>query len=1032
MARIPGNQSIDRNPKSNSRSVVPAPNDPRPQVEMEAAQRELGANVNQAQAIGGAITTAGKLAKDVADRWEDNTIYHKTIDLEKKWEQRLIEARQNIDPTREDYAKEFEVEFHNEAYEFIQSLPEEKKNAVDRQLRSFMEQQLGQLNSWAATARNQIAGTMLEDTIDELVKSFANHERDQFGNVISGRSFDDMNERVQHAIRIAPMDKFERRTALNNWRKRAPELLASKLIELDPRDAVVQLRSVKSLQGRNYQEDQLLSVLIDVESGGDPNAVSGAGAVGLMQVLPATAEIIAPQINDTDFPTGGSTEEITEYLKRPGKNREYGEFYLKQQMDAFNGEIKAALIAYNAGPGVARQWIASGRNDSTLPDETRAYTKRILDRITIPPPFQFDFGSSVMTKGIFISDHYNWDDVAKGRKEIDFSLPGVLDSVTDILNDSLKLTKREGKREQSLSNAGVVIDVTGLDKGKKSRIVATLTKSGAKRIEQHGDRILVDWGKGSGVFKVNEGSQWFTEGIETGLGSLGTIVTSVGPNNPIFTDLPHERLLYWQDQANKRWGDVVAAALPSEIKAIEETGQGTGELQMPFDRQIMSGEQKIDYDIAQPTHQLLQSLKAAPLTQQAQLAEAARPAPGSPNYDKRTKIYERGIEYIEQAMKEFEEDPAQRVIDEAEDFHAGNPLADQWKNAVATNNIFAVNQAAIALMNEQRSKGVEEHRIRPYTNEYMQPLVNALNDKTKSHKERIEPVIEVIRSWQNPADRRRVFAQMHDLGLAKGMSASIRAAMRGDDKASRHIAESALADRAELGEEDAVDIRVQVDDVFGVGGTGHAYYTLGVHNAANRAWRDMEYDAFYKSAVVYVRDGMNVDDAVEQTIKDFFDDGTLLTDGGAIDQYEVYVPPAYDAKAIKRAMRPQRTRIGGWLVPVGSDTSPLMDRYRKAMETTMQEAMKKVKSDFANHPDKHAEIAEREGLMKQRIEYITTFGIFRSVGDRVGLYVPDQARFVGEYELRQYSEPDRYLGQVLKEQPLLIPMNDVQQLGMKP
>ena len=1043
MARIPGNQSINRSPTNNTRSVVPAPSDPRPQAEMNVAQRELSSNVNQAEAIGGAITTAGQLAGEAASRWEDNTIFHRMVDFENSWEQRLLEARENIDPTKEDYAKQFEDEFFNEASQFVASLPETKKNAADRQLRQFQQQSFSQLHSWASQARGDLAVTALSQTLDGLKKSYMNHERDAAGNVISGRDFQSMYDRGVEAIRISPLDTVEKRQAYINFDKQSAEWLAQKEIEIDVRDAVVQLRSVTTIQGRNYQEDKLFSAVVAVESSGNPTAVNErSGAVGLMQVLPETAKTIAKEIDDTDFPTNGSIEEITEYLKRPGKNREYGEYYLKKQLDTF-GDNETALVAYNAGPGNARKWLNAGRDYSVLPmqEETEPYVKRILDRITTPPPFQFDFGSNVMTKGIFISDHYSWNDIAKGKKEVDFSLPGVLDSVTDALGYPLKLTKRDGARERSLSNAGVVVDVSGLSSGKKTRITALLTKSGAKRVEQNGDRILVDWGEGDGVFKIDKGSQWFTEGVETGLGQLGTIITTKGPNNPIFARMDHDRLEFWRDQANKAWKSEVEAQLPSEIMSIEETGQGTGELQMPFDRQIMDEEMQLDYDIAQPTHQLLQQLKAAPLTQQMAIAEAARPAPGAPNYDKLTKIYERGIEYIQQSMDEFEKDPAQRIIDESEDFHGGNLLADQWKNAIASNNILIVNQASIALMNEQRAKGIEEHRIRPYTNEYMQPLVNALNDKTKDHKARTEPVIEVIKSWQNPADQRKVFAQMHHLGLADGMSASIRAAMRGDDKASRHIAEAALADRAEMGDEDNVDIRLSVDEVFGLGGVGHAYYTLGVHNVANRAWRDMEYDAFYKSAVLYVRDGMSVDAAVNQTVKDFFNDGSLLMDRGA-DQFEVYVPPAHNSDLIYKAMtRSVDTDDYGSI-------SPLMDHYRKAMEATMQTAMVRVRADFANHPDGKAEIANREGLMKQRIEYLTTFGIFRSVGDKIGLYIPDQARFVGEYELMQFVKApareddadvdippdpnltyDRYLGWIPKERPLLVPMNEVEQIG---
>lgn len=92
---------------------------------------------------------------------------------------------------------------------------------------------------------------------------------------------------------------------------------------------------------------QLLPHLIQQESGGNPNAVSPKGAMGLTQVMPATAR-------DPGFgvrPLGDSS---------PEENVRFGRDYLTAMLERYPGRPDLALAAYNAGPGRADQWAARG------------------------------------------------------------------------------------------------------------------------------------------------------------------------------------------------------------------------------------------------------------------------------------------------------------------------------------------------------------------------------------------------------------------------------------------------------------------------------------------------------------------------------------------------------------------------------------------------------------------------------------------------------------------------------------------------
>ncbi len=100
---------------------------------------------------------------------------------------------------------------------------------------------------------------------------------------------------------------------------------------------------------------------------------SHAGARGLMQVTPATAQ-------DIERHSGGTTFEVSD-LSDPQINISYGTFYLRELLDRYGGNEVAALAAYNAGPGNADAWGASDMSVFDIPTaETRAYVTEVLEK----------------------------------------------------------------------------------------------------------------------------------------------------------------------------------------------------------------------------------------------------------------------------------------------------------------------------------------------------------------------------------------------------------------------------------------------------------------------------------------------------------------------------------------------------------------------------------------------------------------------------------------------------------------------------
>jgi soluble lytic murein transglycosylase-like protein len=140
--------------------------------------------------------------------------------------------------------------------------------------------------------------------------------------------------------------------------------------------------------------DTLAKAMTGVESGGDPNAESNKGAIGLMQVEPATAAGIAKEIGDTNFPA--DLEKQKEYLKNPDVSMTYGKRYLGDMLTKYHGDEEAALIAYNGGPARADAWLKAGRDDSVLPQETSDYYRKVM--AGMGPTGKFDSQQQAVAK----------------------------------------------------------------------------------------------------------------------------------------------------------------------------------------------------------------------------------------------------------------------------------------------------------------------------------------------------------------------------------------------------------------------------------------------------------------------------------------------------------------------------------------------------------------------------------------------------------------------------------------------------------
>ncbi len=124
-------------------------------------------------------------------------------------------------------------------------------------------------------------------------------------------------------------------------------------------------------------EANLLRGLMAAESGGDAEAVSHAGAVGLLQLMPATAAAEAKRLKVKAY--------AVERLKEGPLNVRLGASYLSRLLGRYDGQVPFALAAYNAGPTRVNRWRAAAPDASPRGvieregfEETRKHLTRVL------------------------------------------------------------------------------------------------------------------------------------------------------------------------------------------------------------------------------------------------------------------------------------------------------------------------------------------------------------------------------------------------------------------------------------------------------------------------------------------------------------------------------------------------------------------------------------------------------------------------------------------------------------------------------
>jgi len=219
---------------------------------------------------------------------------------------------------------------------------------------------------WLASEMNVLA--MLEDA--------GLHEGAAWHVDAMTTAAEDSDERL-FALAVALAEAGRTRDAIGlGWelrgRGRAWDLPLLRLVFPFPHRELVEARAAEL-----GLDPFLVAGLIRQESAFDPEAVSPAGAIGLMQVIPATGRQLARAAGLRGFDSG--------MLAVPEVNIHLGALFLSELVDRYDGVLSLVLSAYNAGPARADRWRRFPEADDPrrfterIPFfETRAYVKNVV------------------------------------------------------------------------------------------------------------------------------------------------------------------------------------------------------------------------------------------------------------------------------------------------------------------------------------------------------------------------------------------------------------------------------------------------------------------------------------------------------------------------------------------------------------------------------------------------------------------------------------------------------------------------------
>ncbi len=757
--------------------------------------------------------------------------------------------------------------------------------------------------------------------------------------------------------------------------------------------------------------------IMQVESNGNPNAVSAKGAAGLMQVTPATGTEIAQELGDNNFPVNGTDAQKIEYLKNPDVSKKYGTYYYDKQLQKYGGDQEAALIAYNGGPARADAWLAAGRDDSVIPKETADYYKKVLAGTgagapSVPGRTMAETGPSASRDFLTSISSHGARSIDSMQEGFGNKLANLIQSAPPEIRSGLGIYSGARTPEEQAQIISSNAAKYGLDKAawdsdvasmgpvaagqkwasqfKASGMSAFIAKPGgsnhqngtAADLSYNGKSLkdapqnVVDWlHQNAGAYGLKfplANENWHIEDASTRGGAAGVPVSTapdwvkrISPEDQqVAYQLATTKLKQQQVEAR---GNIETVVQNAPV-AIQNTGSYSGST--PTQQQFVDaygpqeGQQKYDsftasLDVAQSAY----NFRTMSANDIQKLVQASVPTSSGNDAALEEKKYTALSQAASQTLAARKADPATYTMQ-------AFPNVQQAWNDAATSGNYQPAMAATAAAQQQL--GMQQMELLPKS--IADKAVESFKSPDATDQQRISAVTGLIFSTPDQGQRQAVFKQLVDAGLPAMTEGVVEAAARGDQGAANRLLQAALVDPAKLpksGEVKPTDIDNELySSVWAPGQIGDASYGVGYGDASSLERAQRGSDLMKKAVQLRISQGQDLQSAVAGASKDLFGDNKVYNGSGSVSA-NLPVPSDTDTSLLTAGLEAAKTS------------------FKAALDMNREQIMAASKAAIND-----GSRAILTASMQNSNDDILNNGVYVPVGNGIGLRDPYTGKFV--------------------------------------